>query len=120
MPALLTDHGSDLTDEARYLLLFLVKEKFRRHLDPAVSHDDESQNAVLIALRTTWGYDPTKGKLSTWLSRIVATACEREQRFSRRMCRDRRRTRPLPERPRFRCRETDPLERLIELEEAAA
>lgn len=119
MPTLFDDHG-DLTPDGRYLLAFLVRTHVRNLTDPAVSHDDIGQDAIVIALRTSWKFDEAKGKLSTWLSRIVASAAERQSRHNHRMCRDRRKTRPLPERPRFQCREMDPLERLIELEEAAA
>lgn len=80
----------------------------------------DGQDVLLTAIKTTWGYDPAKGKLSTWLSRLVRTVQDRHHRFNHRQCRDRRKTRPLPENPRFRCREMEPLERLMEEEETAA
>ncbi len=119
MPTLFTADG-DLTDDGRYLLAYLVRVHVRHYPDPAFDRDDVRQDVLLTALRTTWGYDPAKGKLSTWLSRIVRTVQDRHHRFHHRMCRDRRRTRPLPEKPRFKCREMEPLETLIEMEEAAA
>ena len=103
MPQLFTDDG-DLTPDGRYLLAYLVRVHVRHYADPAVDRDDIRQDVLLTAIKTTWGYDPAKGKLSTWIGRIVRTVADRHHR-------DRRRTRELPERPRFKCREGSPLDK---------